>query len=511
MITWGWVALSVLGSAGEADVLARVRASGELVYCGDQEGGGPYIYPKDDDPFTVVGCDVDLATDLARRLGVRARFQQGPWDKLPEMLHADKCDVVLNGYEWSAARAESLSATIPYYAYELVLLGTGADPKLSGVEALGDQPRRVGVLSGSAAEVALRRRAFPTLEIVTYDGNTDAMREVENGKLDATLQDSPIARFYGPRFPKLKPLGPPIDRGYYVLYAKPTEAALIAELNRAITESSLDGALGAINRRYGIDDPAQEEIATLARGAHFFGVRPEERSVQSATVAETTVALGARPRGLQVIERYGLILLQSAGLTVLLACASFPLAILLGLLVALIRVYGPKPAAVLLTGYVEFLRGTPLMLQLYFLFFFLPELGVNLSAMTTAILGLAINYSAYESEIYRAGLQAVPKGQLEAALSLGMPRILALRRIVVPQAVRSVIPPVMNDFIALFKDTSVCSVVTLVELTKRFSVLSQSTQATIELMVATAILYLLMSYPASRLARQLEVRLGVSE
>lgn len=510
MFTWGWVALSVLGSAGEADVLTRVKTSGELVYCGDQEGGGPYIYPKDDDPFTVIGCDVDLAADLAQRLGVRARFQQGPWDKLPEMLRADKCDVVLNGYEWSAVRAESLTTSIPYYAYELVLLGTGDDPALSGVPALGGKARKVGVLSGSAAEQALRRRNFPALEIVTYDGNTDAMREVENGKLDATLQDSPIARFYGPRFPRLRPLGAPIDRGYYVLYAKPGQAALMAELNRAIAESSLEGTLGAINRRYGIEDAAQEEIATLARGAHFFGVHPAERT-HSATVAETTALLGARPRGLQVIERYGLILIQSAGLTVLLACASFPLAILLGLLVALLRLYGPRPASVLLTGYVEFLRGTPLMLQLYFLFFFLPELGVNLSAMTTAIVGLAINYSAYESEIYRAGLQAVPKGQLEAALSLGMPRVLALRRIVVPQAVRSVIPPVMNDFIALFKDTSVCSVVTLVELTKRFSVLSQSTQATIELMIATAILYLLMSYPASRLARRLEVRLGVTE
>ena len=157
---------------------------------------------------------------------------------------------------------------------------------------------------------------------------------------------------------------------------------------------------------------------------------------------------------------------------------------------------------------MEFLRGTPLMLQLYFIFFFLPEIGIAVPAFWTAIFGLAINYSAYEAEIYRAGLQAIPPGQMEAALSLGMSRRLALRRIIVPQAVRIVIPPVVNDFIALFKDTCVCSVVTLVELTKRFSVLSQSTQATAELMILTALLYLLMSYaalaalaPISRAAR----------
>jgi polar amino acid transport system substrate-binding protein len=196
---------------------------------------------------------------------------------------------------------------------------------------------------------------------------------------------------------------------------------------------------------------------------------------------------------------------------VILSTISFPLAILLGLLVAVGRLYGPRWLRLPLAGYVEFLRGTPLMLQLYFLFFFLPEIGVAVPAFWTGILGLAVNYSAYEAEIYRAGLQAVPKGQMEAALSLGMPRGMALRRIVVPQAVRIVIPPVVNDYIALFKDTSVCSVVTIVELTKRFSVLSMSTQATIELMAMTAILYLLMSYPMSLLSGRIEQRLGLEQ
>src|SRR6185369_2194773 len=140
-----------------------------------------------------------------------------------------------------------------------------------------------------------------------------------------------------------------------------------------------------------------------------------------------------------------------------------------------------------------------------------PEVGINVPAFWTAILGLSINYSSYESEIYRAGLLAVPKGQMEAALALGMTRPLALRRIIVPQAVRIVVPPVVNDFIALFKDTSVCSVVTLVELTKRFSVLSMSTQATVELMGMTAFLYLVMSYPMSLVARHIETRLGLEQ
>jgi polar amino acid transport system substrate-binding protein len=196
-------------------------------------------------------------------------------------------------------------------------------------------------------------------------------------------------------------------------------------------------------------------------------------------------------------------------LTVILSVLSFPIAIAVGLLVAIGRLYGPRVLRVPLAFYVEFLRGTPLMLQLYFVFFFLPEIGITIPAFWTAITGLAINYSAYESEIYRAGLQAIPKGQMEAALSLGMSRPVAIRRILVPQAFRLVIPPVVNDFIALFKDTSVCSVVTLVELTKRFSVLSLSTQATIELMLMTGFLYLAMSYPMSVVSRRVEKHLGL--
>ena len=185
-----------------------------------------------------------------------------------------------------------------------------------------------------------------------------------------------------------------------------------------------------------------------------------------------------------------------------------PLAMLLGLAVALLRMYGPAPVRWLMVAYVEVLRGTPLMLQLFVIFFLLPEIGLPIPAFYAAVAGLAINYSAYEAEIYRAGLQAVPRGQMEAALSLGMSPALALRRIVIPQAVRIVIPPVTNDFIAMFKDTSVCSVITVMELTKQYSVQRNDTGATLELAALTALLYLLMSIPLARLASVLETRMA---
>jgi polar amino acid transport system substrate-binding protein len=485
---------------------------GKLVWCGDQEGGGPYVYPADDDPSRVVGFEVELAAKLAKRLGLDASFFQGQWDKMPELLRTRKCDILLNGYEWMPSRLEAMEASIPYYVYGLQLLAR-ADGDIASwkdLERPGERgKRRVGVLTGSAAERYVRAELGDRVEVSSYDGSTDAMREVETKKLDATVQDTPAAIFYGSRFPALRAVGAPVGRGYYVVYANKGDAELTRAMNEAIAGLIERGELETLLRSYGIWDDAQRELTTIAQARRFYGyaaTSSPDAPAKSEPGAVRSVSLGARKHGLDAVLAYGPILLQSAGLTIILSALSFPLAVAGGLFVALGRLYGPKWMRAPLAAYVEFLRGTPVMLQLYFIFFFLPEIGIVVPAFWTAILGLSINYSAYESEIYRAGLLAVPKGQMEAALALGMSRPLALRRIIVPQAMRIVVPPAMNDFIALFKDTSVCSVVTLVELTKRFSILSQSTQSTAELMLLTGGLYLLMSYPLSLLSRRLETR-----
>ena len=502
-----------LGAGAAPFVLARsvaLVAPGKLVWGGDQEGGGPYIYPADDNPGAVVGFEVDLAARFAEQLGLSSQFYQGPWDRMPELVRTGKCDIILNGYEWTEARLALLDASIPYYVYALQLLtrrGSGID-SWDALRAARGTKLRVGVLGGSAAETYLAALPGSPVEIVNYDGATDAMREVETGKLDATLQDSPAASFYGPRFPRLQAVGDKVGHGYYVVYAT-KGSALLPGINAAIAAMASSGELEAIYRRYGIWDERQREVLETVRAGRFYGA-PWAPLPSGETPREPVPTASVTPvtHGWAVLGRYGAILLRSAGLTALLSCISFPLASVLGLAVALIRLYGARWLRPLFAGYVEFLRGTPLMLQLYFVFFVLPEVGINIPAFWTAVLGLAVNYSAYESEIYRAGVLAVPIGQMEAALALGMSRPLALRRIVIPQALRIVIPPVVNDFIALFKDTSVCSVITLVELTKRFSVLSQSSQATVELMLITGFLYLAMSYPLSMLAQRLENRLA---
>jgi len=194
-----------------------------------------------------------------------------------------------------------------------------------------------------------------------------------------------------------------------------------------------------------------------------------------------------------------------------------PLAILIGLFAALVRSWGspnlgggaPEGWAARLirvpvTLYVEVVRGTPLAFQLFVVYFVLPRAGIRLDEFWAGVIALAVNYSAYEAEIFRLGLQAIPKGQMEAALSLGMPRFLAIRRIILPQAVRLVIPATANDFIALFKDTAVCSVIAVEELSKKYSMGAKDTALYLEMAAMASVLYLLMSYPLSLLAAWLE-------
>ena len=510
-LAWWWFAVAILVTLWvtpvSGDGLAAIRERGELVWGADAEGGGPYVYPRDDNPAQFQGFEVELAEILARRLGVRARFSQGQWDKLPDLLQRGDIDIVLNGYEWKPEWSGRFGMSIPYYVYELQMLSRRNDERFRDLTDFGRSagaPFRVGVLGGSAAEAYLRKTFPDTVTPVVFDGNTDAMRatELTIDGLDATLQDLPIVTFYESRFEQLQRTGSPVAPGYYVILVRHDDTALLSELNAAILACWQDGQIPAVLQRYGLWNATQQRRGLLTDPHGNFRIDPPGNNATAAQAAQSANAGSAR-----YLHRIPF-LLHGAALTVFLSVTAMPLAIAAGLLIAVGRLYGPALLRYPLCWYVEVMRGTPLVLQLYLIFFLLPELGLTLPALGAAILGLSMNYAAYEAEIYRAGLQAIPRGQMEAALSLGMSRGLALRRIIIPQAVRVMIPPVTNDFIALFKDTAVCSVITVVELSKAYYIHAQSTGAVVELGIVTAIFYLAMSYPLTLLVRTLESRLA---
>jgi polar amino acid transport system substrate-binding protein len=485
----------LLVACGFADMIPSARSAEApaadrrpLRWGGDSSGGGPYIIEKPGGAIT--GFEVELADYLARELGRKPEFVQGTWPQLPDLLGRGDIDLVLNGYEWSPALERRFASTIPYYVYKLQLIAHKDGP----VRSWDDLPgKNVGVLKGSAADRYLEQRYGNRIGLRAFDtGVTDVMDLVQKrNELQATLQDMPVALYYLPEFPDLRPIEDPVEPGYYVIYVRRDDQELLGQLNDALRKAirgGKDGSLGRIYEKYHLWNADQEQLAALAEGPW-------------PPASDTGPGVWAR------LPEYSLTLLKSAGMTALLSCLAMPLAMLVGLLVAVGRLYGPAWLSRPLGWYVEFLRGTPLLLQLYFIYFLLPDLGLRLPAFWAGVLGMAMNYSAYEAENYRAGLLAIPRGQMEAALALGMTKWTALRRVVIPQAVRLVIPPVTNDFIALFKDTSVCSVIAVNELTGRFYRLyNNNRDMLLELAVLTAVLYLLMSIPLSLVARRLEQR-----
>jgi len=191
--------------------------------------------------------------------------------------------------------------------------------------------------------------------------------------------------------------------------------------------------------------------------------------------------------------------------TIVLSCLSMALAVALGVLIATGRVYGATAIRGVLTGYVEIMRGTPILLQLFVLYYGIAS-AIRLPAFAAAFLGLALNYAAYESEIYRSALEAISPGQLEVAKTLGFSTRQILVLIRGPQAFRLALAPMTNDFIALLKDSSLVSVLTVMELTKQTQIFATNLGSWVLPGTLCAALYLAMSLPLAALASRLERR-----
>jgi polar amino acid transport system substrate-binding protein len=454
-----------------------MRARGTLRWGGDMQGGEPYVF-QDPGDGRLVGFEVDLADALARRLGVRAEFVQNDWSMLVPSLERGDFDLAMNGIEVTEARRGRVAFSRPYYVFSEMLVVRRGEP---GAATLADlSGRRVGTLEASLALELLD--AVPGLDVVRYEGVEEPYLDLEQRRLDAVLLDNIIAARYGLPRPTLAEAGT-FGEGTYAIAFRPTDVSLLAAVDGALAGLRESGELREILERWRLWDDRQAALGDAPRPAD----EPAPRR-----------ALAGFHLGL---------FLRGALVTIVISTAAMAIAVAGGLVLSLVRRYGPPAARAAATVYVEVMRGTPVLLQLYVIYFGLAPI-LTLDAYTAAVLGLGLNYAAYEAELYRAGFEAVPVGQTEAALSLGMSRGLALRRIILPQALRVALPGMANDFIALLKDSSLVSVITVVELTKQMTITAVDVRGWLGPGVLCAALYLAMSYPLSRLARRLERRLA---
>lgn len=488
---------AILSTAVAVDV--RAQEATPLRWAADAEGGAPFLFKDPQDPNRNVGFEAELIDSLAQRLKRPIEFQQYNFDSLIPGLERRDFDFALNGLEVTPDRAARLRFSRPYYVYHLQLVVRADELRIASLDDCRQLQATVGTLGETAASRLLERRE---ISAKFYDSQAEPYKDLELGRVDAVLMDLPIALYYGRPNPRLKLVGPPLEKGVYAIAFRRDQETLAQQFDEALLSMARDGTLRGIYEKWHLWNEDQTLLS-------------EERPTLPGAQGEIGDVLGETGRQL-TFARYFPLLVRSALVTIEVSIASMALAMALGLLIAMCRLYGPTPLRWFAVGYVEFFRGIPVLLLLYLLYYAIPSLldqaqwGVSFkpSDFTVAILAFGLNYAAYEAEIYRGGLSSIPAGQWEAAASLGMSRVTTFRRIILPQALRVITPPVTNDFVALFKDTSLVSTIGIIELTKQYQMLSKSSLKYLEVGLATALLYLLMSVPLGYLARRLEQRWG---
>jgi polar amino acid transport system substrate-binding protein len=490
--------LALASFAPAATLLAPSTAfAQELAWAADAEGGAPYTFPDPRDPSRIIGFEVDLAEALASRMGRKARFVQNQWDGLVPGLDRGEYDVVMNGLEITAERAEVINFSNPYFYSTLTITRRLDDARIERTEHL--RGLDVGVLKVTFAEKYVE--SIGGVNVRSYDSQVQPYIDLALGRIDAVVMDTPIALYYAAG-PQVKNIEITSARMMFGVGIRKADAQLLQEVNRALDSLKADGTLRKIFTDWGIYNAAT---------AQAFGDPEPVSNENSPRYQEYLEAIRTEKTFAERLEQYRQylpLLLQGALVTLQISILSMIIAIALGLFMAVLRVFGPRFVSWPVIGFIEVIRGTPLLIQLFIIFYGLPSIGIRFSPLWAAVIGLGVNYAAYEAENYRAGIQSIPRGQLDAALALGLSRLQTIRKIILPQAVRLVIPPVTNDFIALLKDSSLVSVITMVELTKMYGQLAATNYDYIGIGLLTALIYFLLGLPIARLSRVLENRLA---
>jgi polar amino acid transport system substrate-binding protein len=474
---------------------APAQPPSQFVWAGDAEGGAPFVEADPARPDAVSGFDVDIASLLARGLRRAPRFVMITFTSIDQSIARGDADIGLSGIEDTPARRAVLSTTLPYYEFREVLsVRTAEASRFRTLEDL--RGHKVATLAGTIAyDILLRAERDHGIETVSYEDDVHPYSDLVLGRVDAVLLDNVLAD-RRKRFVAGFTIQPEtVAVGHYVGVLSSGNAPLRDACNEILRAAMRDGTLERIFRKWNVWNDDQPRLyARVLAGEQVPSVTGLDSSGSTATLS-----------ALDATRRYLPSLLRASVMTLVLSFLSMALAVGLGVLIATGRVYGGRVVRLLLTGYVELMRGTPILLQLFVLYYGIAA-AIRLPAFVAALLGLALNYAAYESEIYRGALLAIPAGQLEAGRTLGLSERQILMLVRAPQAFRLALAPMTNDFVALLKDSSLVSVLTVMELTKQTQIFATNLGSWVIPGLLCAGLYLAMSLPLAAAAARLERR-----
>lgn len=429
-------------------------------------------------PFSMIGpngelqgFDVDVSREVAERLGQELELVQTEWDGILAGLLAGKFDAIIGSMAITPARQEQVNFSHPYYVSGAQLFVRRNDENQYG--SLDDlEGENVGVVLGTTFEQYLTEN-YPSVNVRTYKGDVDIFQDMQNERIAGFVTDRLVGSY------QVKAAEMPFTPAGELLYEErmgipvtKDREDLLARINQALIAMENEGVFENLHDKwFGLEGggPAQTEVTT---------------------------GLIARKLG------YGfLVTLQVAFLSLAIGfAASIPIGLLL-------NAEGLAPVRIPVRFVVDFIRGTPVLVQLFFVYFGAPQAGLTLTPMQSAVLALSVNAACYMAEVVRSGLMSVDRGQALAAKALGLTQWQSFRYVIWPQAFRIAIPPLVNSAVALLKDTALISVISVGEVLREAQSLISITFDPMKFYLIVGVLFFLFTYPLMLLAGRLESRI----
>lgn len=454
-----------------------------VVRVGTEGTYAPFSY-HDSRTNELTGYDIEVIKAIAAKAGWKLEFAETQWDSIFPALDAGRIDVIANQVSVNDERKAKYGMSDTYtYSHGVLVRRTG-DQR---IKTLADLKGKTAAESATSNWATVARDAGANVQAV--EGFAQAAALLSQGRVDAIVNDN-IAVLDYQASTGSKDVEVAGNAGNQTseqaLTFRKADANLLAQANKAIADLKADGTLRSISQKYFRADVSVPEGGTV----NVNGAR-EHRSTWQV-VGDT-----AWPMFVGLVK-----------VTVPLTALSFAIGLVLALLVALARLSSYRALSGLARAFISVIRGTPLLLQLFIVFYGLPQIGLKFPPFTAGVIAFSLNVAGYAAEVIRAAILSVPKGQFEAAQTIGLDYRQTLRRIILPQAARTAVPPLSNTLISLLKDTSLGSVVLLTELFRQSQLAAAESNEFLALYAFAGLYYWIICVALSAGQKRLETRLS---
>lgn len=465
--------LPIKAHGAEKDVIyERIQQSGELVV-GLSADYAPYEFHADvNGQDKIVGFDISIAEKIAKDMGVKLKIEELGFDALLGALKTGKIDLIISGMSITEERLKEVDFSDPYFVVQQKVL-VRKDDKNKYKTTDNFEGVSVGAQKQTTQE-ALVKNEMTGAKLTSLQKVPDLINNLLNKKVNAVVMEQPVAEAYAQQSKDLAIASVGFEQGEKV-------TAIAMSKNTPELKQHVNASIKTIN---------DKDLLTGYKKKANELMFQEDQSF---------------------LQKYGPYYLSGAKYTILLAFVGVLFGLIFGSLLALMKLSKNKLLKALAVIYIEYVRGTPLLVQIFIVYFGTGVVGLDLSKLLAGCIAVSLNSAAYVAEIVRAGINAVNKGQMEAARSLGMNQKEAMRFIIFPQAIKNILPALGNEFVTIIKESSVVSVIGVSELIFQTGVVQGASFKPFLPYVLVSLIYFAMTFCISRLLGLVERRMGLND